>query len=97
MMRLWARRLMNPGQRDPELDLEGVGDLGGPVAGRVEAVAPVELGREIAGGLLPGQDPGALREVVGQGVAGGPAEGPGPEGGLAGPTLVVAPLDRRPA
>ena len=48
------------GQRDPQLDLEGVGDLGGAVAGGVEAVAPVELGGEVAGGLLPGQGAGRV-------------------------------------
>ena len=92
MMRLCARRLMNPGERDPQFDLQRVGDLGGAVTGGVEAVAPVELGGEVAGGLLPGQGAGGTRVVVVQGVAGGTAEGPGAEGGFGGPALVVAPL-----
>ena len=89
--------LDEPGQRDPQLDLEGVGHLGRAVARRLEAVAPVELGGEVAGGLLPGQGPGRLRVVVGEGVARGAAEGPGTEGGLGRAPLVVAAARRRPA
>ena len=93
MIRLCALRLMNPGSGTRSSTSRAVGDLGGSVPGALEAVAAVELGGEIAGGLLPGQGPGRPRVVIGEGVAGGPAEGTGPEGRLGGPALVVTALD----
>ena len=57
-----------------------IGDLGPTTFGRVEDITPVEFGRDVTLGQLPGEDVGSLRVVVGQRVAGAAAEGGRPEG-----------------